>query len=81
VLQGEVEPAMDQAGDPEGDVAAEASATAADEDSDTVQRVRALLVAEHAVQQQAAEAVLQAVRSGSVALYPLFNMAPRVQLP
>jgi hypothetical protein len=28
-----------------------------------------------------AAAVLQAVSSGSVALYPLFNMAPRVQLP
>jgi uncharacterized protein (DUF2237 family) len=28
-----------------------------------------------------AAAVPQAVRSGSVALCPLFNMAPRVQLP
>jgi hypothetical protein len=28
-----------------------------------------------------AAAVPQAVRSGSVALYPMFNMAPRVQLP
>ena len=65
VLQGEMEPALDQAGDPDEDAAAE--------DLETEQRVRELLAA--------APAPPQPDCSGDVAMgfYPMVNLAEGVQ--
>jgi hypothetical protein len=76
VVQGETETEIGQAGELVDDDAAEHKG-ADEEDQQTAQRVRALAAADETSNVQRTPA--QPVRSGDVALYPLFNIAARRQ--
>jgi hypothetical protein len=69
-LEGQTEPEVGQAGDPEEDAVA---GDESGEDTQTTERVRALLAAQPAAGEQ--PVCKKAVRSGDVALFPIFTMA------